>query len=126
MFISRGCKVLVNDIGEHINGDKSTWQDTASSLVKEINQAKAGTAVANHNNVLDGQEIIKHAIDSFGRCDILINNAGILRDKSFLKMTYSEWRAVMDVHLEGSFKVSHAVWPVMSSQNYGRIVNVGK
>lgn len=93
-------------------------------VVREI-LAGGGKAVANYESVLQADKIVESALKSFGRCDIVINNAGILRDKSMAKMTKEDWRAVLDVHLEGTFNLCHAVWPVMQTQKYGRIVNVG-
>jgi NAD(P)-dependent dehydrogenase (short-subunit alcohol dehydrogenase family) len=87
--------------------------------------SKGGKAIANYDNVVHGERIIESAMKSFGRCDIVINNAGILRDKSLAKMTKEDWRAVLDVHLEGTFSICHAVWPIMQAQKYGRIINVG-
>lgn len=92
--------------------------------MKEI-VSKGGKAVANYDNVLDGEKIVEKALSAFGRCDIVVNNAGILRDKSFAKMTKDDWRAVLNVHLEGTFNLCHAVWPAMQEQKYGRIINVG-
>ena len=94
------------------------------AVVKEI-LAKGGKAVANYDNVLEGEKIVECAMKSFGRCDIVINNAGILRDKSMAKMAKQDWKAVLDVHLEGTFNICHAVWPIMQAQKYGRIVNIG-
>ncbi len=82
-------------------------------------------AVYNTDSVANGEKIVEAALKQFGRCDILINNAGNLRDKSFAKLTVEEWESVIGVHLHGTFKVSHAVWPVMQQQNYGRIINIG-
>lgn len=65
------------------------------------------------------------ALKEFGKCDILINNAGNLRDKSFSKLTMEDWQSVLDVHLNGTFRLCHAVWPVMQAQKYGRIINIG-
>jgi multifunctional beta-oxidation protein len=92
--------------------------------VKEIID-NGGKAVANYNNVVDGDKIVESAMKAFGRCDIVINNAGILRDKSFIKLTKEDWRSVMDVHLEGTFNMCHAAWPIMQQQKHGRIINVG-
>lgn len=93
-------------------------------VVQEIT-ALGGKAVANYENVLHGDKIIESAMKQFGRCDIVINNAGILRDKSMTKMKKEDWRAVMNVHLEGTFNICHAAWPIMQEQKYGRIINVG-
>lgn len=80
----------------------------------------------NSNNVAsEGEKIVEHALTSFGRCDVLINNAGNLRDKSFTKMTKEDWHSVMDVHLNGTFQLCHALWPLLQQQQYGRIINIG-
>lgn len=95
-------------------------------MVQEIKSIpNSGKAISSQLSVLQGDEIVKQTIANFGRCDVLINNAGILRDKSFHKMMRSEWKSVIDVHLQGTFELCHAIWPHMQSQNYGRIVNVG-
>lgn len=86
---------------------------------------QGGKAIANYENVLNGTKIVETTLKEFGTCDILINNAGILRDKSFAKLTKEDWKAVLDVHLEGTFSLCHAVWPIMQQQNYGRIINIG-
>lgn len=82
-----------------------------------------GEAVPNTSSVENGDEIIKTAIDSYGRVDILINNAGILRDKSFSNMSDRQWDEINAVHLRGTYKCTHAAWPHMLQQKYGRIVN---
>lgn len=79
----------------------------------------------NSDSLHDASQIVTAAVRAFGTCDILVNNAGILRDKSFAKMTEDEWTAVIDVHLQGTFALSHAVWHVMQKQSYGRIINIG-
>ncbi len=112
----RGCNVVVNDIGGSMTGDTSSKSDSAGKVVAEILQ-QGGHAIANYDSVLDGSSIVNHAMKEFGRCDIVINNAGTLRDRSFQKMTREEWRSVIDTHLHGTFEVSHAVWPIMVAQN---------
>lgn len=82
-----------------------------------------GKAVGNKANVLDGDAVIKTAIDTWGRIDIVVNNAGILRDKAFTNMDDKLWDTIMDVHLKGTYKVSKAAYPYMLKQKYGRIVN---
>ncbi len=99
-FAKRGAKVVVND---------------------EI-IAAGGEAVADYNSVTDGEKIVQSAIDNFGRVDIVVNNAGILRDKSFSKMTDADWNLVYQVHVEGAYKVTHAAWPHMKANGYGRII----
>lgn len=92
------------------------------TTVQEI-QKLGGKAVGNKADVQDGDAVIKTAIDNFGRIDILINNAGILRDKAFTNMTDKQWDDVINVHLRGTYKVTKAAYPYMVKQKYGRIVN---
>jgi multifunctional beta-oxidation protein len=91
-------------------------------VVQEI-QKLGGKAVGNKANVEDGDAVVKSAIDAFGRIDILINNAGILRDKAFANMDDKQWDQILAVHLRGTYKVSKAAYPYMVKQKYGRIVN---
>ena len=119
-FGKRGAKVVVNDLGgTSTGGGKSSA--AADKVVEEI-KAAGGTAAANYDSVEDGDKIIKTAIDSFGRIDVLINNAGILRDVSFKKMTKDDWDLIFRVHVNGAFRCSHAAWPHMQEQGYGRIL----
>ncbi|AAS54430.1 AGL060Wp [Eremothecium gossypii ATCC 10895] len=120
-YAKRGAKVVVNDLGGTLGG---SGHDTraADKVVEEIRKA-GGTAVANYDTVTDGDKIVKTAIDAFGRVDVIVNNAGILRDGSFAKMTEKNFSAVVDVHLNGSYKLCKAAWPYMRQQKYGRIVN---
>ena len=94
----------------------------ADEVVKQITQA-GGKAVANYDDVMNGESIIKTAIDNFGRIDILINNAGILRDISFKNMKDQDWDLIMKVHVIGSFKCARAAWPYFRKQKYGRVIN---
>jgi NAD(P)-dependent dehydrogenase (short-subunit alcohol dehydrogenase family) len=91
-------------------------------VVDEIKK-NGGQAVANTDSVEFGDKIVKTAIDTFGRVDVIINNAGILRDISFQKMTELDWDLIQKVHLKGTFSVSRAAWNYMREQNYGRIIN---
>jgi len=119
----RGAMVLVNDLGGARDGSGSSTRP-ADAVVEEITAA-GGTAVANYDSVATvegGQAIVQAALDAFGRVDILINNAGILRDKSFAKMTPDMWQAVLDVHLHGAFHVTQPAFQVMKERGYGRIV----
>ncbi|MDP2273498.1 MAG: SDR family NAD(P)-dependent oxidoreductase [Archangium sp.] len=119
-FGKRGAKVVVNDLGgTSTGGGKSSA--AADKVVEEI-KAAGGTATANYDSVEDGDKIIKTAIDAFGRIDVLINNAGILRDVSFKKMTKEDWDLIFRVHVNGAFRCSHAAWPYMQEQGYGRIL----
>ena len=90
-------------------------------MVKQI-KSQGGEAVANFDSVEHGEKIIKTAMDTWGRVDVVINNAGILRDVSFVKMTDREWDLVNLVHLRGSYSVSKAAWNVMREQKFGRII----
>ncbi|MDZ7670184.1 MAG: SDR family oxidoreductase [Gammaproteobacteria bacterium] len=120
---SRGARVVVNDLGGAMDGTGGS-SDAANAVVEEI-KAAGGEAIANGGSVSDLQgakSIVKDAMDAWGRVDILINNAGILRDKSFAKMELDDFRLVVDVHLMGSVYVTKEVWPIMREQNYGRIV----
>jgi NAD(P)-dependent dehydrogenase (short-subunit alcohol dehydrogenase family) len=120
---SRGAKVVVNDLGGTVAGMGSS-RAVADAVVDEIKAAR-GTAVANYDSVATeegGRNIIKTALDAFGTVDILINNAGNVRDKSFAKMDLADFRALVDVHLMGAVYCTHAAWPVMRNNNFGRIV----
>lgn len=121
-YAKRGAKVVVNDLGGTLGGSGSNSR-AADVVVDEIKNA-GGEAVANYDSVNDnGERIIKTAIDNFGRVDILINNAGILRDVSFARMSEKEFGSVVDVHLNGGYKLCKAAWPYMLSQKFGRIIN---
>ncbi|AGH48037.1 MULTISPECIES: SDR family NAD(P)-dependent oxidoreductase [Sphingomonadales] len=118
----RGARVVVNDLGGARDGTGAS--DAAQKVVEEI-LAAGGTAMANGGNVTDAeqmQEMVARAKEAWGGVHILINNAGILRDKSFAKMTMEEFRLVVEVHLNGSANVTKAVWELMREQNYGRIL----
>ena len=119
-FGKRGAKVVVNDLGGSAFGDGAS-KNAADLVVEEI-IAAGGEAVANYDSVTDGDKIVQTAMDNFGRIDVVINNAGILRDKSFSKMTEDDWDLVYQVHVKGAFKVSHAAWPYMREAEYGRMI----
>lgn len=120
LFASRGASVVVNDLGGGRHGDGSST-NFADKVVEEI-QRNGGKAVANYDSVVNGSNIIKTAIDRFGRIDIVINNAGILRDKSFAKMTEQDWDMIHNVHLKGAFATTKAAWPYFMEQGYGRVI----
>ena len=120
LFASRGAKVVVNDLGGTHTGQGQS-SAAADKVVAEI-KAAGGEAVANYNSVEDGDKIIKTAVDAFGRIDILVNNAGILRDTSFQKMTQDDWDLIYRVHVLGAFRCTHAAWPYLREQKYGRII----
>jgi NAD(P)-dependent dehydrogenase (short-subunit alcohol dehydrogenase family)/putative sterol carrier protein len=120
----RGAKIVVNDLGGARDGSGRGSKSPADQVVAEIKKMGA-EAVANYDNVATatgGENIVQTAIDAFGRVDILINNAGILRDKSFLKMTPQDWQAVLDVHLNGAYFVTRPAMAAMKENGYGRIV----
>ena len=120
-----GAKVLVNDLGTSIRGEGKD-AGPAQKVVDEI-RAAGGTAAANTDSVADWEaanRIVQAAIDSFGKLDAVVNNAGILRDRFFFNMSVEEWRAVIDVHLNGSFYVSRAAAPHFKSQESGCYVHM--
>jgi NAD(P)-dependent dehydrogenase (short-subunit alcohol dehydrogenase family) len=120
---SRGAKVVVNDLGGTLDGSGGS-SDAAREVVRLIEE-NGGEAIAHGANVANYEEVkdmVQQAMDKWGRVDILINNAGILRDKTFAKMELADFQLVMDVHLMGSVNCTKAVWNIMRQQNYGRIV----
>ena len=120
---ARGAAVVVNDLGGSVDG-KGGDHTAAQKVVDEIT-AKGGQAVPNFDSVSTpegGESIVKTAVDAFGKVDIVINNAGFLRDKSFTKLEWSDLDAVLDVHLKGAFYVSQPAFKVMKENNYGRFV----
>ncbi|MCG8667881.1 MAG: SDR family oxidoreductase [Pseudomonadales bacterium] len=119
-FAKRGAKVIVNDLGGSATGEGES-KGAADMVVDEI-QAAGGEAVANYESVTDGDKIVQSAMDNFGRIDVVINNAGILRDKSFNKMTDQDWDLVYEVHVKGAYKVTHAAWPHLRDNEYGRVI----
>ena len=122
---AHGARVVVNDIGASVSGEGKD-AGPAQKVVEEI-KAKGGTAVANTDSVSEWESanrIIKTAIDAFGRIDVVVNNAGILRDRFFFNMSVEEWKAVIDVHLNGTFYVSRAASAYFKSQNSGRYISM--
>jgi len=120
---ARGAAVVVNDLGGSAAGVGSD-ASAAQKVVDEIT-AKGGSAVASHDSVSTpegGQAIVQTALDNFGKVDIVINNAGILRDKTFAKLEHQDLDAVLDVHLKGAFHVSQPAFRVMKEHGYGRFV----
>jgi NAD(P)-dependent dehydrogenase (short-subunit alcohol dehydrogenase family) len=123
MLASRGASVVVNDLGGSADGT-GAGTSMADKVVKEIGEA-GGEAVANYDSVSTpegGQAIVQTALDRFGRVDIVINNAGILRDKTFAKLEPESLEIVLDVHLKGAFFVTQPAFRVMKENNYGRIL----
>ncbi|CAH7667102.1 hypothetical protein BY996DRAFT_6429748 [Phakopsora pachyrhizi] len=112
-FASRGANVVVNDMSK----------EAADKVVSEIKASGKGDAVANYDNVVEGHKIIKQAVEKFGTVHILLNNAGILRDKTFKSMSDQEWDIIQAVHVQGPYACTKAAWPIMRKQKYGRIIN---
>lgn len=119
-FAERGASVIVNDLGGDIKGGGKS-SSAADKVVEEI-KAKGGKAVANYDSVEDGEKLIQTALDAFGRIDVVVNNAGILRDRSFARTSDTDWDLIHRVHLRGSFLVTRAAWNHMKNQKFGRII----
>ncbi|MDT7545511.1 MAG: hypothetical protein QOE99_1621 [Actinomycetota bacterium] len=120
---ARGAAVVVNDLGGSVNGEGGD-HTAAQKVVDEIT-SKGGQAVPNFDSVSTpegGESIVKTAVSEFGKVDIVVNNAGFLRDKSFTKLEWADLDAVIDVHLKGAFYVSQPAFKVMKENNYGRFV----
>ncbi len=120
LFARHGARVVVNDLGGSAHGEGAS-ASAADRVVAEIREL-GGQAMANHDSVTDGDKIVQNALDVFGRVDVVVNNAGILRDKSFAKMEQDDWDLVYQVHVEGAYKVTRAAWPHLREQNYGRVI----
>lgn len=119
----RGAKVVINDLGGARDGTGAS-SDAAQQVVEEI-KSKGGQAIANGANVTNLEEVqamVQQTMDEWGRIDVLVNNAGILRDKSFTKGSMEDFKLVLDVHLMGTVYCTRAVWDIMREQNYGRVV----
>ncbi len=119
---ARGARVVVNDLGGWRDGRGASG--AAETVVAEIRD-RGGEAIADGANVTDPAQVaamVERTLGLWGRIDVLINNAGILRDKSFAKMDLEDFRSVVDVHLMGAANVTHAVWPIMRAQGYGRVL----
>jgi len=122
-FARRGARVVVNDLGGALDGSGGS-SAAAETVVEEIKDA-GGEAIANGANVTDFSQVqamVGQALDKWGRVDVLVNNAGILRDKTFAKMELEDFSLVVDVHLQGAVNCTKAVWDHMREREYGRIV----
>jgi NAD(P)-dependent dehydrogenase (short-subunit alcohol dehydrogenase family) len=119
-FARRGAKVVVNDLGGSVAGDGS---DTASAdgVVAEITAAN-GHAIADYHSVVDGEKIVQAAVNTWGRIDVLLNNAGIAYATPFSEMTPELWTRMLDVHVLGSYACTQAAWPHMIEQGFGRLL----
>ena len=123
LLAARGAAVVVNDLGGSVDGTGGAAA-AADGVVREI-VAAGGAAVAEYSSVATpegGAAVVQKALDEYGRVDVVINNAGILRDKAFHNMEVEQITAVLDVHLGGAFHVTLAAWPHMRTQGYGRVV----
>ena len=120
LLASRGAAVVVNDLGGSVSGEGAD-KSPAQKVVDEI-KAAGGEAVANFDSVENGEAIVQTALDKYKRVDIVINNAGILRDVSFHKMADQDWDLVYRVHVAGAYKVTHAAWPLLREQQFGRVI----
>ena len=123
LLASRGAKVVVNDPGGAVDG-KGGGHAAADKVVAEV-KAAGGQAVPNYDSVADPKSaanIVKTAVDAFGTVDIVVNNAGVLRDKTFHNMTVEDFDFVVKVHFLGTAYVTHAAWPIMRAKAYGRVV----
>ncbi len=123
LLAARGAAVVVNDLGGDVHGEGASTS-AADQVVAQI-QADGGVAVADHGSVSnpeDAEALVGRAVEQFGRIDIVVNNAGILRDRSFVNMDDSDVEAVLDVHLKGAFNVTRPAFAHMKEQGYGRIV----
>lgn len=121
----RGANLVINDLGSSVTGEGGD-ASAAETFVEEL-KSEGINAVANHDTVSTGEgaaAIVKAGVDAFGSVHGVINNAGILRDVSFSKMTEEDWDAVHEVHMRGAFCMSKAVWEIFREQNYGRLVMV--
>src|SRR5438034_1560813 len=125
LMARQGAHVVVNDYGGSEAG-LGTDRKPADQVVDEIRRA-GGQAAANYDSVATmagGQAIVKTAVDAFGRVDVVVNNAGILRDRMIFNMSEEEWDAVIDTHLKGTFAVTRAAAPLMREQKWGSIINM--
>ncbi|KAL1773429.1 peroxisomal multifunctional enzyme type 2 [Sigmodon hispidus] len=119
-FAERGALVVVNDLGGDYKG-VGKGSSAADRVVEEIRR-RGGKAVASYDSVEEGEKLVKTALDAFGRIDVVVNNAGILRDRSFSRISDEDWDIIQRVHLRGSFQVTRAAWDHMKKQKYGRIL----
>ena len=121
LLASRGCKVIINDPGIAYDGGGSTQTKIADQLVEEIRSA-GGDALANYDSVENGEAIIDASMSTYGRIDIVINNAGIVTPETWTELTLQSWQKTINVNLTGVFSVMKAVWPTFIEQKYGRVV----
>ena len=121
LLTSRGCKVIINDPGIAYDGGGSTQTKIADQVVEEIRSA-GGDAIASYDSVENGEAIIDVSMSTYGRVDIVINNAGIVTPETWTELTLESWQKTINVNLTGVFSVMKAVWPTLIQQKYGRAV----
>lgn len=119
-FARRGARVVVNDLGGSGHGEGASAAP-ADQVVEQIREA-GGEAVPNYDSVEHGEKIVQTALDNFDRLDVVVNNAGILRDASFAKISDADWELIYKVHVDGAYRVTKAAWPHMLAQGFGRII----
>uniref|UniRef100_K3WBI7 Ketoreductase domain-containing protein n=1 Tax=Globisporangium ultimum (strain ATCC 200006 / CBS 805.95 / DAOM BR144) TaxID=431595 RepID=K3WBI7_GLOUD len=119
---ARGAKVLVNDTATTLCKQTNATSYAADKVVAQLGGHEH--ALANYDSVVSGRKLVDAAMNKWGRVDIVVNNAGIVRDTSFARMSRAQWDAVYKVHLEGTMSVTKACWEIMREQNFGRIVNI--
>ena len=121
LLASRGCKIIINDPGIAYDGKGNTQEHVADQLVEEI-KSTGGDALANYESVENGQAIIDASMSTYGRIDIVINNAGIVTPETWTELTLESWQKTINVNLTGVFSVMKAVWPIFIQQKYGRAI----
>jgi 3-hydroxyacyl-CoA dehydrogenase/3a,7a,12a-trihydroxy-5b-cholest-24-enoyl-CoA hydratase len=121
LLASRGCKVIVNDPGVSYDGSGANQHNVADEVVDEI-RSLGGDALANYDSVEDGESIISAGLESYGRIDIVINNAGIVTPETWNELTLESWQRTININLTGVFSVMKAAWPVFVQQEYGRCI----
>jgi NAD(P)-dependent dehydrogenase (short-subunit alcohol dehydrogenase family) len=121
LLASRGCKVMVNDLGAAFDGTGQPTGKIADDVVAEIIKA-GGDATANYDSVETGQTVIDAVLKSYGRLDIVVNNAGILTPETWSELTLESWQRTIDINLTSVFSIMKAAWPILVDQGYGRII----
>mmetsp|Transcript_947 Transcript_947/g.3245 ORF Transcript_947/g.3245 Transcript_947/m.3245 type:complete len:305 (-) Transcript_947:104-1018(-) len=122
-FAKRGAKLVINDLDTSRNGVREAKSvPLAVKVASELSEKYGIETLADTHSVLDADKVVSAAVERFGTVHVLINNAGILRDRSFGNMSQEEWDKIYEVHVQGVFRMTRAVWPLMKQQNYGRVI----